>query len=133
MAEALAECGADLVLCARNRERCDEVAASSVRARGAGLGLGCDVREPDEVDVVSTAVDELGRIDILVNNSGTSWRASPEDVPLDGWQKVIDVNLTGAFLFAQAVGRALIAQGRGWEIVNISSVAAFTRRDPPRR
>ena len=76
--------------------------------------------------MVSTAVDELGRIDILVNNSGTSWRASPEDIPLDGWQKVIDVNLTGAFLFAQAVGRVLIAQGDGGAIVNISSVAAFT-------
>ena len=127
MAESLAECGADVVLCARNAERCAEVAAElellGVRARG----LGCDVRDPDSVaQVVSTAVDELGRIDILVNNSGTSWRASPEDIPLDGWQKVIDVNLTGAFLFAQAVGRVLIAQGDGGAIVNISSVAAFT-------
>ena len=52
----------------------------------------------------------------------------PEDVPLAGWQKVIDVNLTGAFLFAQAVGRVLIQQGDGGKIVNMASVTAFRAR-----
>ena len=75
--------------------------------------------------VVDRTVAELGRVDILVNNAGTSWGASPEDVPLEGWQKVIDVNLTGAFLFAQAAGRVLIQQGEGGKIVNVASVAAF--------
>ena len=74
---------------------------------------------------MSSTVELLGRVDILVNNAGTSWGASPEDIPLEGWQKVIDVNLTGAFLFAQAVGRVLIAQGSGGKIVNVASVAAF--------
>jgi gluconate 5-dehydrogenase len=126
MAEALGELGADLVLCARNGERC-EVAAAELEGLGVRtLGLGCDVRDPAAIEhVVSTTIEKLGRIDILVNNSGTSWGASPEDVPLDGWQKVIDVNLTGAFLFAQQVGRVLISQGEGGSIVNIASVAAF--------
>ncbi len=126
MAEALGELGADLVLCARNAERC-EAAAADFEALGVRtLGLGCDVRDPAAIErVVAATVEKLGRIDILVNNSGTSWGASPEEVPLDGWQKVIDVNLTGAFLFAQQVGRVLISQSEGGSIVNVASVAAF--------
>ena len=90
----------------------------------------CDVRDPDEVQaVVDRTRAELGRIDILVNNAGTSWGAPAEDYPLEGWQKVIDVNLTGVFLFAQAAGRVMIEQGGG-KIVNIASVAAFGGAPP---
>jgi gluconate 5-dehydrogenase len=131
MAESLGELGADLVLCARNAERCKAVAADFEALGVRTLGLGCDVRDPAAIErVVGATVEQLGRIDILVNNSGTSWGASPEDVPLDGWQKVIDVNLTGAFMFAQQVGRVLISQGEGGSIVNVASVAAF-RGAPP--
>jgi NAD(P)-dependent dehydrogenase (short-subunit alcohol dehydrogenase family) len=131
MADALAECGADVVVCARNAERCERAAVELEALGVRSLGLGCDVRDPGSIaNVVSATTDRLGRVDILVNNSGTSWGASPEDVPLDGWQKVIDVNLTGAFLFAQAVGRVLIAQGDGGKIVNIASVAAFRGAQP---
>jgi gluconate 5-dehydrogenase len=126
MADALAECGADVVVCARNAERCEQAAGEIASLGVRTLGMGCDVRAADSIgNVVTTTVEQLGRVDILVNNSGTSWGASPEDVPLEGWQKVIDVNLTGAFLFTQAVGRVLIAQGDGGKIVNIASVAAF--------
>jgi len=126
MAEALAESGADLVLCARKAERCEQAAAELKQLGVRALGLACDIRDPEQVEaVVRRAVDELGRVDILVNNSGTSWGASPEDVPREGWQKVIDVNLTGAFLFAQAAGRVMIDQGDGGKIVNVASVAAF--------
>ena len=126
IADALAECGADVVVCARKAERCER-AASELESLGVrATGLGCDVREPASIaNVVRTTLERFGRIDILVNNSGTSWAGSPEDIPLDGWQKVIDVNLTGAFLFSQAVGRVMIGQGEGGKIVNISSVAAF--------
>src|SRR5262245_63661267 len=87
--------------------------------------MRCDVRDPAEIQaVVDRTKAELGRIDILVNNAGTSWGAPAEDHPLEGWQKVIDVNLTGVFLFAQAAGRVMIGQGGG-KIVNIASVAAF--------
>jgi len=80
----------------------------------------------DEVKAaVDDCVKQLGRIDILVNNAGTVWGAPPEETPLHGWQKVIDVNLTGVFLFAQAAGRAMIADGRGGKIVNIASVAGL--------
>lgn len=127
MAQGLAEAGADVVLCARKGERCEQ-AAEELRAELGvrAIGLRCDVREQAEIDeVVRRTVETLGRVDVLVNNAGTSWGASPEDVPLQGWQKVIDVNLTGAFQFAQAVGRMLIEQGEGGAIVNIASIAAF--------
>ena len=125
MAEGLAEAGANLVLCARDAERCEETAAALASSGVRALGLGCDVRDPEQVEaVVQRAVSTFSTIDILVNNAGTSWGAAPEDVPLAGWQKVIDVNLTGTFLFAQATGRRMIEQ-RGGKIVNIASVAAF--------
>ena len=126
MAQALAEAGANLVLCARKVERCEQAAEELTELGVKTLGLRCDVRDPEEVQrVVDRATEELGRIDILVNNAGTSWGAAPEEVPLEGWQKVIDVNLTGVFLFAQAVGRTMIADGRGGKIVNIASVAGL--------
>jgi NAD(P)-dependent dehydrogenase (short-subunit alcohol dehydrogenase family) len=70
-------------------------------------------------------VHEFGHVDILVNNAGTVWGAAPEDIPLEGWQKVVNVNLTGVFLCAQAAGRAMIAKGEGGKIVNIASVAGL--------
>ena len=130
MAEGLAEAGADLVLCARKAERCEQAAAELEQLGARALGLGCDVRDPDQIQaVVSRAVDELGRVDVLVNNAGTVWGAAPEDMPLEGWQKVVDVNLTGVFLFAQAAGRLMIERGGG-AIVNIASVAGLHGAPP---
>ena len=130
MAEGLAEQGADLVLCARKPERCEQAAAELRQLGVRAIGLRCDVRDQAEVDAaVARAKDEFGRIDILVNNAGTSWGAPAEDHPLEGWQKVIDVNLTGVFLCSQAAGRVMIEQGGG-KIVNIASVAAFGGAPP---
>jgi NAD(P)-dependent dehydrogenase (short-subunit alcohol dehydrogenase family) len=130
MAQGLAEAGANLVLCARHVEACEQAAAELERLGVRALGLACDVRDPDQVQaVVQRTVDELGAVDILVNNAGTVWGASPEDMPLEGWQKVVDVNLTGVFLCSQAAGRKMIA-GSGGVIVNIASVAGL-RGGPP--
>jgi NAD(P)-dependent dehydrogenase (short-subunit alcohol dehydrogenase family) len=131
MAEGLAEAGANLVLCARKAERCEQAAAEIAERGVRALGLGCDVRDPEQVrKVVETTVAELGGVDVLVNNAGTVWGANPEDMPLEGWQKVIDVNLTGVFLFAQAAGRVMIERGSGGAIVNIASVAGLQGGPP---
>jgi NAD(P)-dependent dehydrogenase (short-subunit alcohol dehydrogenase family) len=130
MATALAEAGANLVLCARKVERCEEAAVEIERLGVQAFGMRCDVRDPAEVQaVVDRTKAELGRVDVLVNNAGTSWGAPAEEHPLEGWQNVIDVNLTGVFLFAQAVGRVMIDQGGG-KIVNVASVAAFGGAPP---
>jgi gluconate 5-dehydrogenase len=130
MAEGLAEAGADLVLCARKADRCEH-AARELEHRGVrALGLGCDVRDSEQVAaVVGRTVSEFGSVDVLVNNAGTVWGAAPEDMPLEGWQKVVDVNLTGVFLFAQAAGRVMIARGGG-SIVNIASVSGLHGAPP---
>jgi NAD(P)-dependent dehydrogenase (short-subunit alcohol dehydrogenase family) len=130
LAQGLAEAGANVVLCARKAERCEEAAAELERLGVGALGLGCDVRDPEQVkEVVGRTTVDFGSVDILVNNAGTVWGATPEDTPLDGWQKVVDVNLTGVFLFSQAAGRVMIGAGGG-TIVNIASVAGL-RSGPP--
>jgi gluconate 5-dehydrogenase len=130
-AEALAEAGANVVLCGRNGERCEQAAENLEQTYGGkALGMRCDVRVGDEAAaVVERAQAEFGRVDLLVNNAGTSWGAPAVDYPLEGWQKVLDVNLTGLFRFSQIAGRAMIDQGGG-KIVNIASVAAFTGAPP---
>ena len=125
MAEGLAEMGADLVLCARKKERC-ETAAEELRSLGAEpLALACDVKDQTAIQaVVDTTLAKFGRIDILVNNAGTSWGAPIEDMTIEQWDKVLDTNLTGTFLFSQAVSKAMIAQKSG-KIINIASVAGL--------
>jgi gluconate 5-dehydrogenase len=131
MAEGLAEAGADLMLCARKAERCEQAAEELAQLGVRAIGMRCDVRSPDDVQaVVERTRAELGRVDVVVNNAGTAWGAPAVDYPLEGWQKVIDVNLTGVFLMSQAVGRALIEQGEGGKIVNIASIAAFGGAPP---
>jgi NAD(P)-dependent dehydrogenase (short-subunit alcohol dehydrogenase family) len=130
MAQGLAEAGANIVLCARQADRCEQAAAELEQLGVRALGLGCDVRDPEQVAaVVARTIADFGAVDVLVNNAGTVWGAAPEDMPLEGWQKVVDVNLTGVFLFSQAVGRAMIA-GDGGAIVNIASVAGLQGGPP---
>jgi NAD(P)-dependent dehydrogenase (short-subunit alcohol dehydrogenase family) len=125
MADALAELGAGIVICARKLERCEKAAAELAELGVQTLALRCDVRQPGEVQaVVDKTIEQFGRVDVLVNDAGTTWGAPAVETPLNGWQKVIDVNLTGLFLMSQAVARQMMAQGGG-VIVNIASVAGL--------
>jgi len=125
IAEGLAEAGASLFILAR-REQWLSPAIESMRERGFNChGALCDVRDPAQADrAVEAAVEALGGIDILVNNAGITWGADPVETPLEKWQAVIDVNLTGAFLFCQRVGKRMIEQGSG-RIINIASIAGL--------
>jgi NAD(P)-dependent dehydrogenase (short-subunit alcohol dehydrogenase family) len=119
-----------LVLCARKKERCEQAAKELQNEGVETLALGCDVRDPASIrSVVEAAVSKFGRIDVLINNAGTSWGASVEEMRLEHWNKVIETNLTGTFLFAQAVGKCMVKQRKG-KIINIASVAGI-RGAPP--
>lgn len=126
MAEALAEAGASLMLCARREEGLNET-VEEFRKKGFQVeGKPCDVsKESDAQAVVDATIERFGKVDILINNAGTSWGAMPEEMPLAQWQKVIDVNLTGCFLFAQIVGREMLKRKSG-SIINIASIAGMT-------
>ncbi len=125
MAEGLAEAGASLMLCAR-REGWLTPTLDEFRGRGFTVeGALCDVVRQEQVRaVVEKTLEAYGQVDILVNNAGVSWGARPEEMPLDKWEKVLGVNLTGAFLFAQAAGREMLRLGYG-RIVNVSSVSGL--------
>jgi gluconate 5-dehydrogenase len=130
MAEGLAEMGASLVLCARKKERCEQAAKELQSIGVETLALGCDVKDPASIrSVVEAAISKFGRIDVLINNAGTSWGAPVEEMRLEHWNKVIETNLTGTFLFAQAVGKCLVNQGKG-KIINIASVAGICGAPP---
>ena len=125
MAEGLAEAGAAVMICARREEwlapTLDRFKERGFRAEG----MVADVSNPRDVHaVVDRTVASFGRVDILVNNAGITWGANPEEMPLDKWQKVIDVNLTGAFLFAQAAGREMLKREYG-RIINVASIAGL--------
>lgn len=130
MAQGLAEAGANVILCSRKVESCEE-AANEFRELGVrAIAVRCDITNPVDIqETVVKAVEEFGQIDILINNSGATWGAPAAEMPLEAWEKVIDINVTGTFLMSQAVGKQMIKQGGG-KIINISSVAGLGGTDP---
>jgi gluconate 5-dehydrogenase len=125
MAEGLAEAGAALMLLARHEEDL-EPTRQYFRDRGAHCeALVCDVAKPDDVlAAVGKTLADYGRIDILLNNAGISYRAPAEEMELDKWRTVLDTNLTGAFLCAQAAARHMIPRGSG-VVLNVASMNAI--------
>ncbi len=130
IAEGLAEAGAALMLAAR-RDQWLAPAVEAMRSRGFRCdGVLCDVSERSQVQAaVEKTLAAYNGIDILVNNAGVSWGAPAEDMQLEKWRMVLEVNLTGAFLFSQAVGRHMIARRHG-SIVNVASIAALKSSMP---
>jgi NAD(P)-dependent dehydrogenase (short-subunit alcohol dehydrogenase family) len=125
IAEGLAEAGAKLMLCAR-RDEWLLPTVKTLRDRGFAVESAlCDVSKPAEVQaVVDKTMAAFGQVDILVNNAGISWGEAPESMPVEKWQKVLEVNLTGAFLFSQSAGREMLKRQYG-RIINIASIAGL--------
>lgn len=130
MATGLAEAGANVVVCSRKIEKCEQTAEELNKMGVQAVALKCDLTvEQDLEALVTETIGRFGRIDILVNNAGRTWGAAVEDFKLDDWKKVVEVNVNGTFLFCQRVGRVMIGQGGG-KIVNISSYAGLGGTDP---
>lgn len=131
MAYALAEAGANIVICSRKIDACRKVAKEiEEKFHVQTLALPCDISNKQQIEeVVQTIVDQFGTIDILVNNSGVSWSSSLFDLEENQWDKVMDINLKGTFLFSQAVAKVMKKQKSG-KIINISSVLGLLGVDP---
>jgi NAD(P)-dependent dehydrogenase (short-subunit alcohol dehydrogenase family) len=130
MAEALAEVGSNVVICARKLEPCEE-AAKAIREIGVrSLAVSCDVTDPDAVKaLVERTISEFGRVDIIINNAGFIWEEPPEKVSLETWNKTLAINATGTFLCSQEAGKHMIKQGGG-KIINIASISGLASVDP---
>lgn len=122
LARGLANAGAEVILSDVDDSRLQS-AATALRATGATVHTArFNVAKADEVrTAVQNIEQDVGAIDILVNNAGIHRYAALVDMTLEQWQQVIDVNLTGAFLCAQAVAPGMIARGRG-KIINMCSL-----------
>lgn len=124
LAEGLAHAGADVVLAARTKEEvqkaAEEIAAKTGRKT---VALVCDVTNQASVQgTVDSALKEFGKIDILINNAGTSVRKTSLELSEQEWDHVMDVNFKSVFLLSQAVGKHMVDQQYG-RIINVASVA----------
>lgn len=127
-AVALAEGGFTVVLAGR---RLAPLEALAVELGGKGQAIAADVADPASVDALFKAIaDRFGRLDVLFNNAGGWSPATPiEDIPLEDWQRVVNVNLTGVFLCTQAAIRLMKAQDpKGGRIINNGSISAHAPR-----
>jgi NAD(P)-dependent dehydrogenase (short-subunit alcohol dehydrogenase family) len=130
MAVGLAESGSSIVICSRKMENCEQAVREIEKLGVPALPVACDVTKQADVDAMKDAVmKKFGRVDVLINNAGRAWAAPPEEMPLERWQQVFDLNITGPFLCAQALGREMIKAKRG-KIVNIASIAGLVGRNP---
>ena len=120
IAQAFAAQGARVALLDMNLAAATDAAAALPGAQA----FACDVTDADSIDAAVGAVTQaFGGIDILVNSAGIVDLAPAEDLGHAAWTRTIAVNLTGSFLMAQAVGRAMIARGAGGRIINLASQA----------
>jgi gluconate 5-dehydrogenase len=118
----LAVHGADVVVTSRTLSSLEETAAEVRKQGKKALPISCDVADAKSVDqMAKRTLDEFGKIDILVTSAGIAMRAPAEEMKIEDWQKVMDINVKGTFLCCQAAGRAMIKQGGG-KIITISSI-----------
>lgn len=123
IAEALGEFGASLFLVARKQADLDEVVTGFRQAGIEATGYAADLSDPKAIaQVAEAATGEFGRIDILVNNAGAAWAEPAETHSLQGWQKLMDINLTGPFLLSQEIARRSMIPAKSGSIINIASV-----------
>lgn len=126
IAEGFHDQGAVVVVA--DRAGAEDAAAALSRTNRTALAVACDISKPEDTQALAQAVlDEFGRIDVLVNNAGIYSSLEPkpfEDLDVDEWRAVLDVNVIGQFLACKAVVPAMKSQGGG-RIVNISSGTPF--------
>lgn len=124
IATGLAKAGASVAIWSRNEAKNAE-AAEIVGEYGKSLAVGCDISDPDSVEeAMSVTMSEFGRLDAFFANAGITGVEKFEEMSLEDWKRIIDVNLNGAFITIQAASREMIRGGEGGSIVATASLAA---------
>jgi NAD(P)-dependent dehydrogenase (short-subunit alcohol dehydrogenase family) len=130
MAEALGEMGARVAITARKKDELDEAVAHLKKSAIDAVSYVCDLGKRD---AIAPFADEIlkrwKRVDILVNNAGATWGAPAEDHPLEAWDKLVNLNLTGAFVLTQLIGKRSMIPAKWGRIVNIASIAGLMGQD----
>jgi NAD(P)-dependent dehydrogenase (short-subunit alcohol dehydrogenase family) len=131
MAEALGEQGARVMVSSRKQADLDE-ALASLKARGIdACAFAADLADASQVEaLVGAAMQQLGHIDILINNAGATWGAPAEEHPVEAWDKVMNLNVRSIFLVSQAVGKASMIPRKYGRIINIASIAGLAGNPP---
>jgi NAD(P)-dependent dehydrogenase (short-subunit alcohol dehydrogenase family) len=125
MAEALAEAGASVTIVARRAEWLGPTQQDFARRGFRIQALPCDISDPQQTEsVVKATLDLFGRMDILINNAGISWGAPYEEMPVERWRQVLEVNVVGTSLMTQAALPVMKAKQYG-KIINIVSIAGL--------
>lgn len=127
MALAIASAGANVVLVGRDRESLHKT-ADDIRALGReARTIEGDVGDPQQCErICQQALDQAGAIDILINNVGGRRVNIPtQEMPLETWQKILDLNLTSTFLCTKLIGGAMVARGQGGRVINIASISGM--------
>ncbi|MDJ0866047.1 MAG: glucose 1-dehydrogenase [Myxococcota bacterium] len=121
----LAEAGARVFLASRKRAACEAVAAEVAERGGEAVALEADVSRPDDVErLVDAVLARSERLHVLVNNAARVWAAPTLDYPLEGWDRVFDLNVRGLWLLSQRVARHMAEHGGG-SIVHVGSISAW--------
>src|SRR5207247_1621450 len=128
-----ARAGADVALCSRKLEHLEPVAKEITNLGRRTFAVGVDVRQEEQVKgIVERAVSEWGRLDIMVNNAGASFRAKPEEISINGWNTVIGINLNGVFPDGKKTYDAVAARvgmGRWGKVHEIAYPCIFLASD----
>ncbi len=126
IAEGLAEAGADVVICARNFERCVEACAEIEKMGVKTLPIRCDITKSEEVKtLIRKTAAEMGKINILVNNAGVGGSEKPIlKMSDEDWDYPVNIDLKGAFLCVRAAVPEMIKQGGG-KVINVTSITAM--------
>lgn len=125
LAEALAEAGSNIAIVDVDIEKATETAVEITDKTGVdAIAIKTDVTDPSEVnEMIQKIMDKFGRIDAAFCNAGICMNIPSEEMTLEQWKKVIDINLTGVFLTAQAAAKVMLKQGSG-SIINTASMSA---------
>ena len=131
IAEALGEMGAKIAISARKKDELDEAVAHLKKRQIDATSYVCDIGKREAIAPFTQEVlKKFGRVDILVNNAGATWGAPAEDHPLEAWDKLVNVNLTGVFVLTQIIGKQSMIPARWGRIINVASIAGLMGQDP---